>query len=45
MKRIKDKIVMSDAYHFVLAYLNVVDYLFNITSLTRNDHEKIKLEI
>lgn len=27
------------------SYLNVVDYLFNITSLTRNDHEKIKIEI
>ena len=26
MKAIKDKIVMSDAYYFVLAYLNVVDF-------------------
>lgn len=31
--------------NFFPSYLNVVDYLFNITSLTRNDHEKIKLEI
>ena len=26
MKAIKDKIVMSDAYYFVLAYLNDVDF-------------------
>ncbi len=26
MKAIKDKIVMSDAYYFVLAYLNNVDF-------------------
>lgn len=26
MKAIKDKIVMSDAYYFVLAYLNVTDF-------------------
>ena len=27
MKAIKDKIVMSDAYYFVLAYLNATDFL------------------
>ena len=26
MKAIKDKIVMSDAYYFVLAYLNATDF-------------------
>lgn len=26
MKAIKDKIIMSDAYYFVLAYLNTVDF-------------------
>ena len=26
MKAIKDKIVMSDAYYFVLAYLHVTDF-------------------
>ena len=26
MKAIKDKVVMSDAYYFVLAYLNATDF-------------------
>ena len=26
MKAIKDKIVMSDAYYFILAYLNATDF-------------------